>query len=114
MSFPVSGLLDSNKAEAVFKRSQAYILIKHGYSVRGTAQLIGKLRFLSGSGQNVGRIGHLRGTKRQRRPAKISSKISNYLVQALSIDKKIQKKAKTFRTYSEPLYEGRFFMFVER
>ena len=34
--------MDSNKVETVSKRSQAYILIKQGYSVRGTAQLIGK------------------------------------------------------------------------
>ena len=37
--------MDSNKVEAVSKRSQAYILIKQGYSVRDTAQLIGKLSF---------------------------------------------------------------------
>ena len=37
--------MDSNKVEAVSKRSQAYVLIKQGYSVRDTAQLIGKSRF---------------------------------------------------------------------
>ena len=37
--------MDSNKEEAVSKRSQAYILIKHGYSVRDTTHLMGKLRF---------------------------------------------------------------------
>ena len=55
--------MDSNKVEAVSKRSQAYILIKKGYSVRDTAQLIGKSSFLYRSGQNVVRIGHLRGKK---------------------------------------------------
>ena len=59
--------MDSNKVEAVSKRSQAYILIKQGYSVRDTAQLIGKLSFfLSRSGQNVVRMGHLK-EKRQRK-----------------------------------------------
>ena len=37
--------MDSNKVEAVSKRSKAYILIKQGYSVRDTAQLIGKSSF---------------------------------------------------------------------
>ena len=56
--------MDSHKVEAVSKRSQAYILIKRGYSVRDTAQLIGKSSFfLSRSGQNVVRMGHLRGKK---------------------------------------------------
>ena len=54
--------MDCNKEEAVSKRSQAYILINQGYSVRDTAQLIGKSSFfLSRSGQNVVRMGHLRG-----------------------------------------------------
>ena len=65
--------MDSNKVEAVSKRSQAYILIKHGYSVRDTAQLIGKSSFLSRSGQNV--VRYLRGMKGSGRPSKISSKI---------------------------------------
>ena len=34
--------MDSNKVEAVSKRYQAYILIKQGYSVRDTDQLIEK------------------------------------------------------------------------
>ena len=68
--------MDSNKVEAVSKRSQASILIKRGYSVRDTAQLIGKSRFfLSRSGQKVVRMGHLRGKKGSGRPSKISSKI---------------------------------------
>ena len=55
--------MDSNKVAAVSKRSQAYILIKHGYYARDTAQLIGKSSFLSRSGQNMVRMGHLRGRK---------------------------------------------------
>ena len=56
--------MDSNKVEAVSKLSQAYILIEQEYSVRDTAQLIGKSSFfLSRSGQNVVRMGHLRGKK---------------------------------------------------
>ena len=55
--------MDSNKVEAVSKRSQAYILIKQGYSVRDTDQLIGKSSFFSRSGQNVVGMGHLRGKK---------------------------------------------------
>ena len=85
MSFPVSGLIEINKVEAVSKRSQAYILIKHGYSVRGTAQRIGKLRFLSVSGQNVGRTGHLRGKKAAK--TILNFKLNfNYLVQENSTD----------------------------
>ena len=58
--------MDSNKVEAVSKRPQAYILIKQGYSVRNTAQLIEKSRvFLPRSGQNVVRIGHLRGERKK-------------------------------------------------
>ena len=37
--------MDSNKVEAVSKRSQAYIFIKQGYFVRDTAQLIRQSRF---------------------------------------------------------------------
>ena len=56
--------MDSNKVEAVSKRSQAYILIKQGYSVRDITQLIRKLSFfLSRSGPNVVRMEHLRGKK---------------------------------------------------
>ena len=55
--------MDSNKVEAVSKRSQAYILIKQGYSVRDSVQLIGKLSFLSRNSQNVVRMGHLRRQK---------------------------------------------------
>ena len=55
--------MDSNKVEAVSKRSQADILIKQEYFVRDTAQLIRKLSFLSRSGQNMVRMGHLRGKK---------------------------------------------------
>ena len=40
--FAKSQKMGSNKVEAVSIRSQAYILIKQGYSVRDTAQLIGK------------------------------------------------------------------------
>ena len=50
MSFPVVWFAESQKMNnykvgAVSKRSQAYILIKQRYSVRNTAQLIGKLSF---------------------------------------------------------------------
>ena len=38
--------MDNYKVDAVSKRSQAYILIKQGYSVRDTALLIGKSSFL--------------------------------------------------------------------
>ena len=63
--------MDSNKVEAVSKRPQAYILIKKGYSVRNTAQLNEESRlFLSRSGQNVVRIGHLREEKGSGRPLK--------------------------------------------
>ena len=37
--------MDSNKVEAVSILSPAYILIEQEYSVRDTAQLIGKSRF---------------------------------------------------------------------
>ena len=43
--FAKSQKMDSNKVEAVSKRSQANIFIKQGYSVRVTAQLIKKLSF---------------------------------------------------------------------
>ena len=65
--------MDSNKVEAVSKRSQAYILIKLGYSVRDTAQLIGKLSFFVQKWSKRGEI--FERKTGSGRPSKISSKI---------------------------------------
>ena len=67
--------MDSNKVEAVSKRSQAYILIKQGYSVRETAQLIGKSRFFVQKWSKRGENGTFERKKGNGRPSKISSKI---------------------------------------
>ena len=56
------------------KRSQAYILIKQGYSVRDTAQLIGKLSFFVQKWSKRGENGTFQRKKDSGRP-KISSKI---------------------------------------
>ena len=67
--------MDSNKVEAVSKRSQAYILIKQGYSVRDTAQLIGKSSFFVQRWSKRGENGTFERKKGSGRPSKISSKI---------------------------------------
>ena len=67
--------MDSNKVEAVSKRSQAYILIKQEYSVRDTAQLIGKSSFFVQKSSKRGEKGTFERKKGSRRPSKISSKI---------------------------------------
>ena len=67
--------MNSNKVEAESKRSQAYILIKQGYSVRDTAQLIGKSSFFVQKWSKRGENGTFERKKGSGRPSKISSKI---------------------------------------
>ena len=68
--------MDSKKVAAVSKRSLAYILIKQGYSVRDTAQLIGKSScFFVQKWSKRGKNGTFERKKGSRRPSKISSKI---------------------------------------
>ena len=67
--------MDSHKVEAVSKRSQAYILIIRGYSVRDTAQLIGKSSFFVQKWSKCCENGIFERKKGSGRPSKISSKI---------------------------------------
>ena len=67
--------MDSNKVEAVSKRSQAYILIKQGYSVRDTAQLIGKSIFFVQKWSKCVENWTFERKKGSGRPSKISSRI---------------------------------------
>ena len=67
--------MDSNKVEAVSKRSQAYILIKQGYSVRDTAQLFGKSSIFVQKWSKRCENGTFQRKKGSGRPSKILSKI---------------------------------------
>ena len=67
--------MDSNKAEAVSKRPQAYILIKQGYSVRDTVQLIGNQVFFVKKWSIRDENGTFERKKGGGIPSKISSKI---------------------------------------
>ena len=67
--------MDNNRVEEVSKRSQAYILIKQGYSVRETAQLIGKSSCFVQKWSKRGETGTFERKKGSGRPSKISSKI---------------------------------------
>ena len=60
--------MDRNKVEAVSNRSQAYILIKQGYSVRDTAQLIGKLSLFVQKWSKRGENGTFEMKKGSKRP----------------------------------------------
>ena len=66
--------MDSYKVEAVSKRSQAYI-DKRGYSLRDTAQLLGKLSCIVQKWSKRGKNGTFEREKGSGRPSKISSKI---------------------------------------